>query len=136
MVPEVGAVMRAMSLSKVDLPAPLWPMRPRLSPWLIFKSISLSARKRAFFSFTSGALSLRLGSSLPRLRAHQLCRSRVRVPPPIMPSRYSLDTWSIHMAVFDMGTPPYTVSIKFFSILLNSKMPTTSTTSVVKTLMK
>ena len=79
-----------------------------------------------------------LGSSLPRTRAHQLCRSWVSVPPPICPSLYcffSPVTWMTgRFSVSLICAPPYTVSIKVFSMRLNRMTPSASAASVKATL--
>ena len=43
--PSVGSVIRLRIFSSVDLPAPLRPMMPTASPWLISNETSFSAQK-------------------------------------------------------------------------------------------
>ena len=46
--PDVGAVIREMSLSSVDLPAPFRPVIASASPRFTFRQTSFSARKDWF----------------------------------------------------------------------------------------
>ena len=142
--PAEGAVMRLSSFKRVDLPAPLRPMMPRASPLYTVRSTPFSAMKvwpNRRVSVPMG----RLGSSLPRTRAHQLCRSAVRVPPPIWPRRYCFFSPVISMTgsravcvciVIFPSLPRHTVSIKVFSTRLNSTTPAARVTRATTALYK
>ncbi len=104
--PSVGAVMRLISFSMVDLPAPLRPSSATASPLFTLKDTSFSAQNFSLWARCSLPI-FTLGSSLPRMRANQLVRSPCSVPPPIMPSRYSLETPSISSTLSDMSNILY-----------------------------
>ena len=154
--PSVGAVMRLISFSMVDLPAPLRPSIATASPRFTPKVTSFSAQNFWLWARCSLPI-LTLGSSLPRTRANQLVRSPCSVPPPIMPRRYSLETPStsrtrsdisgfLSCAVADVEgwrrgrrrigrgwVNRYTVSINVFSVRENSITPSRNTTTVTIT---
>ena len=70
--PEVGAVTWVSSFNSVDLPAPFEPMMPTASPLLTVKLTPFSAINVVPIRRWSVPMRV-FGSSLPRLRAHQLC---------------------------------------------------------------
>ena len=82
--PRVGVLILASIFSRVDLPAPLWPMMPTTSPCSMEKLTSSSA-------LNSG----RSVTFLPVRRAPVL--SRVCLRPCMAPRRYSLVRWLTSM---------------------------------------
>ena len=77
--PSEGLSVPAMMERSVDLPAPLWPMSPRVSPWRTEKLMSWRAVKD--------------GGRRPRMRS---TRAVFREPPAT--SRKRLETWETSMA--------------------------------------
>ena len=119
------------SFNSVDLPAPFEPMMPTASPLLTVKLTPFSAINVVPIRRWSVPMRV-FGSSLPRLRAHQLCRSPRSVPPPICPKRYCFFTFSTRIIneFSRILAPPYTVSTKVFSTLLKSDSPSASSRAV------
>src|SRR5687768_6879941 len=117
-LPVVGTVIRERIFNSVLLPAPFWPTSPTTSPASMLKSTPRSAQMRSPLPLSGGIFSpIFQGSSSFRVRCHQRCRSSLRVPAPIIPRRYCLDTLSTRITLMPALTPLDRVhEIAFYSI--------------------
>lgn len=95
-------MIRDIIFNNVVLPAPFFPIIPRISPCFISRLISLSAHTRSD-PLELCALELdvtsELGSSFPRKRAQAEAISFVNIPVEIVPKRYFLARFFISITL-------------------------------------